>query len=144
MTEPTAAPDLSAQMVEMDSPLDSILGLKLELVSVDEVRGHIDLDPAVHMQPFGVVHGGVYAAMAETLASIGAALSAIPAGRNAMGLENHTSFIRATTEGSIFGVAQPLNKGRTQHLWEVSIRDSEGRLVARSTIRLALAEPRPR
>jgi uncharacterized protein (TIGR00369 family) len=95
------------------------------------------------MQPLGLVHGGVYASIAETLASLGAALSAVEAGKGAAGMENHTSFIRSVTSAAtLTAVAEAVHRGRTTHAWEVRITDEEGRLVARSYVRLAILEQR--
>jgi uncharacterized protein (TIGR00369 family) len=137
--EAAALPDFSG----LRAPFVDLLGMEIESLALDEVVASLDLDPERHMQPYGIVHGGVYASLAETVASIGAALNAAGQGRQAVGLENHTSFIRAVREGTIRAVARPLHQGRTVALWEVEMREvGDGRVVAKSTVRLALPEPR--
>jgi uncharacterized protein (TIGR00369 family) len=125
------------------APWDDAIGLRIESASVDRVTASVDIDPKRHMQALGLVHGGVYASIAETLASLGCALNVLPDGKSAAGMENHTSFMRSiTTAQRVEAVAEPIHRGRTTHAWEVRITDGEGRLVARSYVRLAVLEPR--
>lgn len=124
------------------SPYDRALGLEFDSITLERVEAHLDLDPGRHTQPYGIVHGGVYCSIAETLASVGAAVNAINDNRNAVGLENHTSFLRGVRGGRVSAVATATYRGRTTHVWEVSITDEAGRQVARSTVRLALPERR--
>jgi uncharacterized protein (TIGR00369 family) len=112
-------------------------GLELTDASVDHCEGRIEINEN-HHQPYGVVHGGVYCMMVETLASTGAALWAMEQGMGgAMGLSNKTDFIRATSEGVLLGRATPIHRGRTQQLWQVDVtRESDGKLVAQGQVRL--------
>jgi uncharacterized protein (TIGR00369 family) len=112
-------------------------GLELTDASVDHCGGRIEINEN-HHQPYGVVHGGVYCMMVETLASTGAALWAMEQGMGgAMGLSNKTDFIRATSEGVLLGRATPIHRGRTQQLWQVDVtRESDGKLVAQGQVRL--------
>jgi uncharacterized protein (TIGR00369 family) len=115
------------------------MGLAIESATTDRVTASLEIDPARHMQPMGLVHGGVFASIAETLASVGCALSAYPEGKGAAGMENHTSFLRSISSAQkITAVAEAVHRGRTTHAWEVRIMDSQGRLVARSYVRLAV------
>ncbi|HUF15764.1 MAG TPA: PaaI family thioesterase [Acidimicrobiia bacterium] len=112
-------------------------GIELTDVSVDHCDGRLEIGPN-HHQPYGVVHGGVYCTMIETLASTGAALWAMEQGMaGAMGVSNKTDFIRATTDGVLVGKASPIHRGRTQQLWQVDItRENDGKLVAQGQVRL--------
>lgn len=112
-------------------------GLHLTEASADHAAGRIDIAD-YHQQPYGVVHGGVYCMMVETLASTGAALWAMENGMaGAVGLSNKTDFIRATTSGAIVGEARPIHRGRTQQLWQVEVtRESDGKLIAQGQVRL--------
>jgi 1,4-dihydroxy-2-naphthoyl-CoA hydrolase len=114
-------------------------GLRILRATRDEVIAELDVQPK-HMQAYGIVHGGVHAGIVETLASIGAALDAMPAGRTVVGLENHTSFLRAVRSGTLHADAKPLTRGRRSQVWEGSIRDEAGRLVATGRVRLMVLD----
>jgi uncharacterized protein (TIGR00369 family) len=94
-----------------------------------------------HLQPYGLVHGGVFTALIETLCSVGAALAVMPEGKTAVGLENTTSFLRAVRSGTIRGTARPLSQGRRSHVWQAEVRDQEDRLVASGRVRMLILEP---
>lgn len=112
-------------------------GIELTDASVDHCEGRVEITENLH-QPYGVVHGGVYCTIVETLASTGAALWAMEQGMaGAMGVSNKTDFFRATTEGVLLGKAFPIHRGRTQQLWQVDItREADGKLVAQGQVRL--------
>lgn len=112
-------------------------GIELTDASVDHCDGRIEIEEH-HKQPYGVVHGGVYCTLIETLASTGAALWAMEQGMaGAVGLSNKTDFLKATTDGVVLGRATPIHRGRTQQLWQVDVtRESDGRLVAQGQVRL--------
>ena len=100
------------------------------------VAGHVDLGPDQHT-PWGVVHGGVYCTVIESAASIGASAAVAERGQFAVGVNNNTDFIRARTEGRLDVVAEPIQQGRTQQLWQVLLtRADDGKLVARGQVRL--------
>jgi len=116
------------------------MGLKLVRATRDEVVAEMVIQTC-HLQAYGIVHGGVYAGIIESLASIGAAIHAMTEGKTVVGLENHTSFLRATREGTLHAVATPLSRGRRSPVWECSIRDDRQRLVATGRVRLLVLEP---
>ena len=87
-----------------------------------------------HHQPYGIVHGGVYCTLAESAASVGAVMAI--GGKPAVGMSNHTDFLRSMREGTITAVATPIHVGRSSQLWEVDMTDQEGRKVAQSKVRL--------
>jgi 1,4-dihydroxy-2-naphthoyl-CoA hydrolase len=90
-----------------------------------------------HLQAYGIVHGGVYCGVIETLASVGAALVAMPRGQRVVGLENSTSFIRAVRAGTrLSAEAHPVTRGRSSQMWEATVRDPDGKLVAKGHVRL--------
>jgi 1,4-dihydroxy-2-naphthoyl-CoA hydrolase len=112
-------------------------GIELIVASAEEAQGRVEINENLQ-QPYGVVHGGVYCTLVETLASTGAALWAMDQGMaGAVGLSNKTDFLRATTEGVLLGRATPIHRGRTQQLWQVDVtRESDGKLVAQGQVRL--------
>lgn len=112
-------------------------GIELTEASTDSCQGKVVINEN-HHQPYGVVHGGVYCTLIETLASTGAALWAMENGMaGCVGLSNQTDFIRATTEGVLIGSATPIHRGRTQQLWQVTVtRETDSKLIARGQVRL--------
>ncbi|MDQ6937394.1 MAG: PaaI family thioesterase, partial [Actinomycetota bacterium] len=85
---------------------------------------------------YGIVHGGVYCTIVETLASVAGAVWFGERG-DVVGVANHTNFLRAVRGGTLHAVASPIHRGRSQQLWLVEIADDEGRAVARGELRLA-------
>ena len=116
------------------------MGLHFVEATAERVVATIDIDER-HHQGYGIVHGGVYSGIIETLASVGAHLFASQTGRAVAGLENHTSFIRAIREGHLTATATPITRGRRSQVWECSIADDAGRLVATGRVRLHSFEP---
>jgi len=110
------------------------IGLVFTRASQTEVACEVPVGPHL-TQPYGLVHGGVYATIVETVASVGAALVAIPRGQTTVGLENSTTFLRATRSGKLVGVATPLHTGRSTQVWEVEVRD-DTQLVAKGRVRM--------
>lgn len=114
------------------------LGIELTEASADRVVFRCTIKPVMH-QPYGIVHGGVYCTLVETAASVAAAIWLGDKG-NVVGVNNSTNFIRATREGTLTATATPLQRGRTQQLWQVAIVDDDDRLVAHGQVRLANIE----
>ena len=111
------------------------MGLTLVDIAGDRVTGFVDLGPD-HHTPWGVVHGGVYTSVAESVASIGASVAVSGKGMCAVGLHNGTDFLRATTTGRLDVVGVPIQQGRTQQLWLVTMTREDGKEVARGQVRL--------
>src|SRR3712207_5590716 len=111
------------------SPFDELYGLEITDWSDEEVRGRVVVRDH-HKQPAGLVHGGVFASMAEAMASMATYMGVKDEGRTAKGLSNHTSFLRPIVDGTIHAVGRRRHKGRTTWLWEVEISDDAGRLCA--------------
>jgi uncharacterized protein (TIGR00369 family) len=120
---------------------DGLYGLELQHADGDEVRGLVQVDER-HLQPFGLVHGGVYAAMAESMASYGTALGTGEQ-KFVAGLSNHTSFLRPVFQGdTISAVATPRHRGGTTWVWEVECTDGQGRPCALVRVTIAVRDPR--
>jgi uncharacterized protein (TIGR00369 family) len=122
------------------SGFDGLYGLELIELGPELARGQVRVRDELK-QPFGLVHGGVYAALAESLASIATAVSVSEDGRIAMGLSNQTSFLRPITEGTIHAVAMSRHRGRTTWVWEVEMSDDQGRLCVLTRMTIAVREP---
>ena len=123
------------------TPFDDIVGTKIVELGADRVVATIDVSYR-HQQGAGIVHGGVYATVIETTASMGANMW-LDGRALAVGLSNHTDFLRSVSEGVLTVVATPVQRGRTLQLWRVEITDSQQRLVAEGKVRLMALEPRP-
>ena len=119
---------------ELHGGFTKLVGLRFEEVSGDRVVLTCPVTPDLH-QPFGLVHGGVYATLAETAASIGGSLWFGDQGK-VVGVSNHTDFLRAVRRGELRAEATPLSRGRTTQLWQVEIADEQGRLIAHAKVRL--------
>lgn len=127
--------DFAPLLNENPGGFNRAMGLRFVRATVEEVVGECQVGPQ-HHQPYGIVHGGVYAGMVETLCSVGAALIALPRGQSVVGLENHTTFLRAVREGTLRCTARPLSTGRRSQVWEGAVHDERGRLVASGRVRL--------
>jgi 1,4-dihydroxy-2-naphthoyl-CoA hydrolase len=121
---------------------DNLYGLELTHISDELLRGRVEVTEAIK-QPAGLVHGGVYAAIAESLASTGTALKVIPEGKMAVGLSNLTSFMRPITQGSVNAEARARHRGRTTWVWEVEVTDDQDRVCALVRVTIAVRELRP-
>jgi 1,4-dihydroxy-2-naphthoyl-CoA hydrolase len=119
--------------------LDELLGFEFTELSGDRVVVTWKLVPG-HHQPSGIVHGGVYCAVVESAASLGAAQWLGDRG-TVVGVANQTDFLRAVSQGRLTAIATPLHRGRSQQLWLVEITDEQQRLVARGQVRLQNLTP---
>ena len=126
-------------MTEMTaSSFDRLIGLQIEEVTEDGVTASFEIRDEL-LQPFGILHGGVLCSVVETVGSVSG--HAWSKGAVA-GTSNHTNFIRATREGQLTARSTPIQRGRTQQLWQIDITDAQDRLVATGQLRLAnLADP---
>lgn len=123
-------------LVPLDRTFDALIGLEYEVAGPELARGTVEVADH-HKQPYGIVHGGVLAAIAESLASAATAAAVIPEGMIAVGLSNQTSFLRPVTGGTIHAEARRRHRGRTTWVWEVDLTDDEGRLCA--IVRMTIA-----
>lgn len=122
--------------------LDEALGFQLTELGPESALAEVEIDDR-HRQPLGVVHGGVYAALAESLASHATAATVMSDGHLALGLSNLTSFFRPVSSGIIRAEATRLHRGRTTWVWDVSFAEAGGALCAMSrvTVFVRPAEP---
>ena len=114
------------------------IGLEFKELTAERVVAQWDIG-ARHLQPMGLVHGGVYASVVETCCSVGA-LSAAPPGKAIVGVENHTSFLRPVRQGRLTARAVPVHVGRRAQLWECTITDASGRAIATGRLRVMCVE----
>jgi uncharacterized protein (TIGR00369 family) len=132
--------DFSERLNEMPEGWLQAMGVTITLATPEEVRAELTVGPE-HLQGYGIVHGGVHSGLIESLASIGAALFALPRGQSVVGLENTTSFIRAVRAGAkLRAISTPVTRGRRTQVWEARVLDDEDRLVATGRVRLLCLE----
>jgi 1,4-dihydroxy-2-naphthoyl-CoA hydrolase len=129
------------QINEVLRGFDVLYGLELLEYGDGEVRGRVEVRDELK-QPAGLLHGGVYAAIAESMASLATAIAVAPEGNVAMGLSNSTSFLRPITEGVVHAHATCLHRGRTTWVWDVSFSDDADRTCAVTRMTIAV-RPRP-
>ncbi|OWV04995.1 thioesterase [Micromonospora wenchangensis] len=122
------------EIPEMTDGLVGLLGLTFDEASGDRVVIRWKVRPELH-QPAGILHGGVYCAVVETVGSVGGTLWLGDRG-SVVGVSNQTDFLRAVREGELVAVGTPVHRGRSQQLWQVEITDAGGRLVSRGQVRL--------
>ncbi|HVC42376.1 MAG TPA: PaaI family thioesterase [Candidatus Saccharimonadales bacterium] len=120
---------------------DALYGLEFGEMSPDVVRATCAVTPKV-LQPFGIVHGGVYCSIAESITSVGTYLGVKDSGHISMGMSNDMSFLRPITTGTIHAEAKPRHRGRTTWIWDVEITNDDGALCAIGRITIAV-RPRP-
>ena len=136
-----ASPDgnFAAALNAMRGGWNQAMGIHFIHATTDEVIAETEIGPH-HHQAYGIVHGGVYSSMIETVASVGAALAALPRSQSVVGLENNTSFLNAVREGKLRATARPLMRGRRTQVWEATITNAAGRSVASGRVRFLALE----
>jgi uncharacterized protein (TIGR00369 family) len=130
MAQPEIAPDGFAGEI----------GVEWLNLDPDDARARIAVEPR-HLQPWGIVHGGVFAALAESLTSAATYATVREEGMVAIGQANDTTFLRPIAAGHINASATPRHRGRTTWVWDVEITDDEGRVCALARMTIAV---RPR
>ena len=116
---------------------DRLYGLELLAFSDTEVRAQVTVREEVK-QPAGLVHGGLYASIAESIASIATGVTVLQEGNVAMGMSNNTSFLRPMTGGTVHAHATRLHRGRTTWMWDVTFSDDDGRTCALTRMTIAV------
>jgi uncharacterized protein (TIGR00369 family) len=117
------------------------IGLRWDRLSRELGEAHLDITESLH-QPSGIVHGGVWCAVVESMASVCATMVVLPQGLVCVGAHNATDFLRPIRAGRVEGVATAVHIGRTQQLWQVVLtRAEDGKAIARGQVRLANVDP---
>ena len=109
--------------------LGELIGIEYQEMGADEIRARVAVGDHIR-QPVGLVHGGVYAALAESMCSAATWLAVRGDGMAAMGQSNSATFLRPITEGHVNAVARPRHRGRTTWVWDVEMSDDQGRPCA--------------
>jgi uncharacterized protein (TIGR00369 family) len=121
---------------DINRGFDSEIGLEFLEVTPEAGRARLTITDKL-LQPWGIVHGGVYCAIIESLCSVcGHTWLAEHGGGTVVGVNNNTDFLRAIRGGTVHAIAVPIHRGRRQQLWVVTITDENEKLVARGQVRL--------
>ena len=138
-------------LAALDSPVDSypppgtlddVLGFELLEATPERCRGRFAAEKRVQ-QPFGLVHGGAYMAMAESMASVSTALAVAADGKIALGQANDNNFFRPVAQGVVHAEGEPIHRGRSSWVWDIRFTDDDGRLCATSRVTIAV-RPAPK
>jgi 1,4-dihydroxy-2-naphthoyl-CoA hydrolase len=120
---------------------DKEIGLTFLEVGPDGGRAELQLKDKL-LQPWGIVHGGVYCSIVESLASVsGHVWLSHNGGGTVVGVNNNTDFLRAVRSGTVHAESTPIHRGRRQQLWLTTITDDDGRVLARGQVRLQNLPP---
>jgi 1,4-dihydroxy-2-naphthoyl-CoA hydrolase len=128
--------------MKLTDGFDGLYGLEVTAFEDGLVRAAVAVRDEL-LQPAGLVHGGVYSSIAESLASMATWYAVRDDGRAAMGMSNQTSFLRPITSGTVHAEARARHRGRTTWVWEVDFTDDAGRLCALTRMTIAVREPPP-
>jgi uncharacterized protein (TIGR00369 family) len=132
----TGPVDLNVAAV-YENTIHEALGIRFLEATADRVVLEMDVGPRVY-QPFGILHGGASAVLAESAASLGAFLNCKPGEENAVGTDLNISHLRARSSGTVKATATPIRKGRSMHVWGIDIVDQQGEAVAVARCTLAI------
>ncbi len=127
---------MSSQLSDPGRGFDNELGLKYLDITPNGVRAQLEIHDKL-LQPWGIVHGGVYCAIIESLSSLaGQAWLSENGGGHVVGVNNNTDFLRSISTGTVFAASTPIHRGRSTQLWLTTITDGNDRVVARGQVRL--------
>lgn len=122
------------RLFERDRFVGDLVGMRWDSLSLERITAHLDVDDR-HHQPYGIVHGGVWCSVVETVGSIGAAMHAARRDEIAVGVNNSTDFLRPHREGRVEIEGRPIHLGRSQQLWQIVITRADGKTIARGQLR---------
>ena len=127
------------QLLPQEQTLDGTLGIEITDATDELAHARMPVDRV--RQPYGIVHGGAYAALGESVVSATTAVNVMDQGMIAVGLSNSTSFLRPISEGTVHAEARRRHRGRTTWVWDVDYTDDDGRVCAMSRITMAVRPP---
>lgn len=119
------------------STMMAVIGIVFTEIGDDYVRATMPVDARTH-QPFGLLHGGASATLAETLGSTGGMMTIDMSREIVVGIEINANHLRGVKSGTVAGTARPLHLGRSTQVWEIRIEDEQQRLVCISRLTLAV------
>ncbi|WP_424810740.1 PaaI family thioesterase [Roseococcus sp. YIM B11640] len=137
--QPTTPEQIQARR---GASVNSLLDIRITEIGDDFIRGEMPVDER-HIQPFGIIHGGVSVVLAETLGSLGSMMACDP-GFQAVGLEVSATHLRPNPKGgTAYGYCKAVRIGRTIHVWNIELRRDDGELFCVSRLTTAIVERKP-
>ncbi|MEA2497304.1 MAG: 1,4-dihydroxy-2-naphthoyl-CoA hydrolase [Thermoleophilaceae bacterium] len=133
--------DEPSYAIPIEETLDGILGFEVIELGAEQASARFTVANK-HRQPFGIVHGGVYATLAEGLCSGATYRQVAGEGKIAVGSSNYTSFLRPVSEGVVTAEARAIHRGRTTWVWECDFTNADGKRCAATRVTLAVIDPR--
>ena len=118
----------------------SHLGMEFLEVGDDFIRGRVPVDERTR-QPYGLLHGGVSVALAETLGSV-AAGHVVAEGHTVVGLDINANHLKSARSGWVTGIARPVHIGRSTQVWHIDMHNDDGELICVSRLTMAVLAPR--
>jgi len=128
-----------AEIFPLANTIHDTLGIRAVETTPEKVVLEMDVGPRVH-QPFGLLHGGASAVIAESAASFGSWLNCDQNNEVVVGTDLNISHLRAMTEGTVRAVAQPIRIGRSVHVWGIDIVDEKDKLIAVARLTVAVKQ----
>jgi 1,4-dihydroxy-2-naphthoyl-CoA hydrolase len=141
VTTPPSPHGAALSLPDQHLGIHGLLDVEVVEATPERVVMRLPVDTRVH-QPYGILHGGVSALLAESAASYGAALNAGP-GRGVVGIELNASHLRSLREGHLTATATPIRVGRTVQVWRIALADDEGRSICEARCSLAVIDAPP-
>ena len=138
MTKPPAGSPENLR-APFDRGMASLIGIELTLLTPDKVVATMPVDERTR-QPFGLLHGGASAALAETVASLGAFLNIDKEKQAAVGIELNSNHLRAKSDGVVTATATPIHRGRRTQVWDIRIEDEKHRIICVSRCTIAIVD----
>ena len=126
-----------SKVIPLHEAFDGTLGLEFDPTAPDDVCAAVRVRDGL-CNPFGIVHGGVYSSIAESIATASTVYRVHGDDRSAIGSTNHTSLLRPISQGAIHARGRVLHAGRTSWTWDVEFRDDEAHLCAMCRVTIAI------
>lgn len=117
--------------------LNELMGLEFTAIGPDFIQAELPVDERTH-QPYGLLHGGASAALIEILGSVASYILVARDGKRAVGVEINANHVRGITEGKVIGTVKGLHIGRTTHVWEIRVRNTNNQLISAGRLTVAI------
>lgn len=129
--------DISAVNELSKNTMAETLDIQFIEIGDDYIKATMPVSPVTH-QPYGLLHGGASAALAETIGSVASSLCIDPEEQICVGIEINCNHIRGKRSGFVTGTATPLHIGKTTHVWDIKITDEKDKLICASRLTVAI------